>query len=425
MTLRHRDRTFTDDHIPVHTLYSYTGSVYRSHTQPPASGSEDFDDHVEEGFHRRIRAGEIINNPCDYNSSTFRYSDNHSLLEWIRNSDGKLMYYTDVDDGNATHWFLTYRVKPYLWDSCSAVPGNITEALQEAKSKCLANVDSTPYEFFEDLLEIRETIRFLRNPLESIRQVCKAYKLAKAKILRQSKLNRWDAKRTAKSLASCWNQYRFALMPLVRSVLTAIEVYENRDKIHRNKRRTAHGKVSTADETTETMGGVWGSGGSSIRVTYDKDSAATYAYHAQILYEVSNPLEDLKFALGLRLKDIPYVMWQVFPLSFMLDRLVNVSDFVQGIVNLSDPTVTFLSASVTKRITKSVDVRLRSVVYPYGYYTINIDEPDRVLLDTHQHKRDQWQPALIDTVPPVHWKGLIEDATKVLDLLAISISMIK
>jgi hypothetical protein len=144
---------------------------------------------------------------------------------------------------------------------------------------------------------------------------------------------------------------------------------------------------------------------------------------ASILYEVSNPRNDLPYIVGLRAKDFPYVLWQVLPLSFMVDRLVDISSAISALTNLSDPNVRILSACVVHREEVITSWKYVSA-YPPGYTVQSLigEEPE---VRHYGYTRTIWSPSVLDAVPTFHPGKLIADVEETLDLISIVTSLLR
>lgn len=55
--------------------------------------------------------------------------------------------------------------------------------------------------------------------------------------------------------------------------------------------------------------------------------------------------------IGMRLKDLPVTAWNLVPYSWLVDQFVNVSTFIDALVNMSDPSITIWSGFCTTRTT--------------------------------------------------------------------------
>jgi len=389
----------------------YTGAVSGPFSSITWSETSTISDYVDSNFHDRRNNGEVFNNPCVLEVDEFSCIQDEDVYfsYWDANDATK---WSRWQNGNLSNYALNYWGAGYDPSNCTAADPPL-DVERRAKSRCLANVDSTPYEFAEDIGEIRETIEFLRNPIASIANVARAYKLKKQQVDRIK-----DAKKQAKALADLWNTYRFAFSPLLRSVMGVAEALAEWESIGRPARRTAHGKsddLSKSElEYTSNVNGVY-------FPKYRKVCSNHIESHAVIYYEVSNPLADWRFKLGLRLKDIPVTLWNLYPLSFLYDRLWNISDMISGIVNFLDPNVTFLACSETRKQTKTTNLSFVGCTWFPALYQAAISQPDSVQWKNFQYRRAVWEPQVLDVVPPITWRELVKDITSITDLIAITL----
>jgi len=390
---------------PPGTLYSYlwSDSLYRK-----------FSDYVDESFHARSRAGEVFNNPCALILQSVTCSSGEDSTYVRQKVSAPAQTVTKTVGNFTTYGYLRSAAPIQSQMHLYALPvPRESECESICKQHAVAHIDQTPYEFFEDLAEIRETLQFLRNPIKSLANLAKAYKISKRKLTKKS------VKHEAKALADLWNTYRFAAAPLVRSIMTALEAYNERDIPMRTKRRSAHGKClfTSDDAQSDTQ-----YKGAYEEFKYSIARTAEIAGHASILYEVDNPLDNWSFRLGLRLKDIPVTAWEVVPLSFMVDRIVNIKQAIAGLTNLLDPTVSILAASYTTKITQSNKCSLTDIVWADGSYNVTITNPDYVEHKNFYYTREVWSPTVSDTFPTFTPGGLVKDFSSTLDLLAITVS---
>lgn len=394
--------------------YSYDGVDYAAGNQTSFSEEWNCTDIVDENFHARRMSGEVFNNPCTITVSRKRHSDNMGICRWYWNQAPD-MEYVIMTQGNLTEFMVSGTIFSN-WNVPTPNPV-LSDPVKQAKHFCLSHVDSTPYEFFEDLAEIRETIEFLRAPLHSIRSLHRAFK----RKMREARRIR-DIQERANAIGNVWKQYRFALAPLIRSIMSAWEALANFEDLERPKRRTAHGFAEdTADPNSESIFTFFPLLGEYRYHYFDKLSTKMVEAHAAIYYEVTNPIVDWKFALGLRLKDVPVTAWEVIPLSFMVDRLFHVKNMLTGLINIVDPTVTFLAGSVTTKTTESAVLTGTNMSSSHGLVTYDFQSSDSITFDEFEYKRDIWSPSFFDTIPSLTWKNVVKDITSILDLLSIVI----
>lgn len=403
-----------------------------------SSGNETITDVVTPNYAKRIARGDIINNPCLYESTKDYLSG--SGFGSFSNIAGTSAY------------TLSGPLSSYRWQNDSAqAPGDLADLIgpvdyteDRCKLNAIAYLDSTPYEFGEDVGEILETVRFLKNPLASLFKLSRSFKASYIRKLRRKRAathrevkllqrnltrterllyeksrERWlhsmgyDLKkldlRIALAHADVYLSYRFALSPLIRSCQDALEAY-SKVHVYPPRRRSARGiQMVSKSESDTFQAGVrhWGRD-----VTVKRDGKAS------ILYEVSNPVHDWKYKLGLRAKDVPTVMWQLVPYSFMVDRLFDITSFSKGVINLADPRVRILAASYREKYDWKSNIQLLSQDGTATWNTPTI-VGEKIVNEYFSYDRSVWSPSVADTVPNFTPGNLINDTLKVLDLAAL------
>jgi hypothetical protein len=356
--------------------------------------SEYIYDFVTPEYRRKIRLGMIINNPCTYTSEKRTESEGSYHVKY--NYGSPPIEYTDT--GLLTSWQMDALNVGFL--------DLLTDTSErEAKLQALTNIDSTPYQFGEDLLELRETIRFLRSPLKPLLNLS----IAVQRSLRKERLAR-KLKNLTLEGSNTYLAYRFALSPLIRSAADAVDAFASGTRVP-PVRRTARGfnddTKSSGDQVDMT----------SIGRIFDRTTTVVDQRRAAILYEVSNPIHDMTFNLGLRAKDIPETLWAVMPYSFMVDRLVDISGFTRAVTNLLDPAVTILAASTTHRKEAQKTCSVRRVSYSnYTFTTLGVG----YRTDTSfTYDRKVWHPTFKDAVPEITPGNVVDGALKIADILAL------
>jgi hypothetical protein len=400
---------------------------------PPKSTSSDYDhsdwevshtleamtDFVTPDFAKKIREGHIINNPCVYTKT----STSSSRSAYAHYEDPGYEYEIT---GPLTRFRSSNASLPGFWDDLDINLDTQLEA--KAKTSALANIDSTPYAFGEDALELRETVKFLKSPLGSLfnlsRNFKRQYNLRKKvtrfsnykpnptalKILEQTygKLDK-STLRLAQAHAGVWLNYRFAVSPLVRSCMDVLEAYSEELPVL-PERLTSRGFANDSGYK-EKLGWTYGGRGYDISKSYESDVKAS------ILYEVSNPIRDWRYRLGFRVKDWPTTIWQILPYSFMVDRLVNITDLSKGVINLVDPNVKILSACTRRKATTTTLYELVQEVAACDILQGEVVKDEAFIYD-----RQPWTPSIRDTIPVVTPLFLVKDATHVSDLVSLILS---
>jgi hypothetical protein len=364
--------------------------------------TEDMVDVVTSEYQSKINRGAIINNPCSYH---------HYTLESIGTGSGGFENTTGLGGWTWTGPMTAKQMLDNNRDPRTQVAAPTPELKLNGRSRCIASIDNTPYEFGEDVFELRETLRFLKNPIGSILKLSKAFKKDVYGHYKKSTMTR------AKAVSQVWLEYRFAFSPLIRSVWDGLEAYNSVVPKKPARRHARHHE----DAYDENYGDVDFDAGTSI-VSFSCNRTRTIQKRNQIMYTVSNPVHDWRWKLGLRNKDIPSTIWQVMPYSFMVDRMFDVTSFVKGVVNLADPNVKILAASETTKVESIDTIQLTDI--QSETYSGSVQGETRIYKD-FTYTRDLWTPSFSDTYPKLNVSGLVDDAVKAADLVALIINNVR
>ena len=382
-------------------------------------------DIVTPQFRRRLKSGEFINNPCSLHVVELDHTGGGSY-----NRTGGVGNYTYwlVGEGSKFEWMLDHH-----WHT-SPVTNTFTpkgiDVVRDAQLKAIANLDKSPMSVFEDILEIRETLNFLRNPLDSLRNLSRAFSTDVDRLARVYRNNQrkylWAIQKHRFSfhadprdvaIAETWLTYRFALSPLVRLCGNLLDEFN----LAQDKKKRPDGWITSrgSSSTAQSLAG--------------NVSLSSYAVHrwrkqyksearAAISYKVTNPVEGWRFRYGLRDKDLPVGFWNVVPYSFIIDRMFNVSGAIQGLFNLTDPNVVIRGGSVTTRTELITDQDLS-----YGYqsgWSNSVHSDTRVDKD-FRYDRVVWTPSLGNLIPDFNLSGLVSSASSTVDIINLIIQRLK
>lgn len=418
MATRERDRVEGPETATVERYVN--GSQTNSYVTTEKQSYELIHDVVTENFHARVAKGEIINNPVDYTKTYVEADADKGSSSWTVSGKTYAMY----GSGSLTHG-MRERLKSLNAPSGQFMnndPAPITAMTADAKSKCLGYLDRSPYSFAEDIAEWRETLRFLKSPFQSFRKLGKTFDKELKKKLKDQKRSKSDPNKrnyrdTAESINEAisvfddlWLEYRFAVSPLIRSANDAIESMFV--KARRPERQTARGIVTHLDEVKNDI--QYTSNGA---LTWVRNKRTESVVKAGVLYVISNPVEDWRYKYGLRFKDIPETLWAIMPYSFMVDRVINISQTVRGMTAYLDPSLTFLAAWVSEKTNKMSS--LSFVDYNVANMTAKSIDPDTIYDNSAYYGREVWNPSIGDAVPTVNVGNLLSETTYVLDLLTL------
>jgi len=371
--------------------YLYNNSVLLEHH------TESMTDVVTSDFSSKRSKGEVVINPVSHVKSTIE-TIGSGAYHWTR-TNGSV--YEETGPGLTRMQLQRF---PQYMQSVPVDPAPKHDMLAACKLQALGNIDRSPYSFAEDIAELHETLRFLRNPLASIKQLSKSFEEG---VNRLNKLKRYANR--ADAIADVWLQYRFAFSPLLRSVNDAVKSVITEDKPRAN-RRIATGKDTFSDRVTNHGTIVTWESRASVEVTTE--------CHAGIIYEVSNPTQGWRDKYGLRFKDIPETMWAILPYSFMVDRVFNLSQAVRGLTAFLDPNVKMLNGWESTKTTKVVErewIRHVSKLVQ----SVQSDATDVLAETTSTYTREAWTPTINDLMPEVRIGDLVDTSTEIADLLAL------
>lgn len=380
---------------------SYYGTTSYVDTDRYSSTCSDV---VTPNFRQRVKSGAVINNPCSI-VVDHQQVNGSGYASSLRLSNNWL--YEVYGDGSVTQWYL--QVCAGNLDYGDTSPDGVSELISQLKHSALDRVDKTPYSFAEDIGELRETINFLRNSLGSLAKLSSRYKRA---VKHARLLNGRVIRSLAEASANVWLEYRFAAMPLLRTTLNLYEALP--EEVHRPRRQTARafGKIDTSMSLQPQTIQYY----SNNTCTFNVSTIVEREVRVGCLYEVSNPLEDIYYKYGIRYKDIPETAWNLLPLSFMVDRVADISGTIRGLTNLLDPSIKSLAGFV---VTKSNTVKSTALtgIDAVGY-TSSVS-PDLIFDKDFSYSRDIWVPGYADVVPSLNLGGLTSSVTRTTDLLTL------
>lgn len=411
MTNRHRERLLElTQATGTWRRFSSAGNLVTEETYPtvPSKVTESMDDVVVPNFSTRSNAGDIIINPLLYVKETFKTVGGPATV-WFQHVNGHQQEH--VGPGvcaviAAVHngYGYTFAAEPDI---------DLQELVEASRLIALGNVDRAPYSFAEDLAEMRETLKFLKDPLDSIRALSDELWWDVRFLLEKTKKGKSNALTLAQAIANVWTSYRFAFSPLVRSVSDAIASVS--DNTTPPVRRTARGHREVSEENLEmeSLG------------NFEYSTTVEYLVRSGVLYEDSNPFQGWRDKYGLRFKDIPETLWAVMPLSFMVDRVLNISAALRGVNAFLDPSIEMLGAWTTVR--KKV-VKTRACIgynNPGLIKSSQITNPEVDVEEIFTLTREKWDPSVDALIPNFDISGLIDTSTKLADLTALLLQKLR
>jgi hypothetical protein len=417
---RTRDRTVSYGHYNL-VYYENQGGFSQTYPSSPMSNGYDqkhISDVVTADYARLKASGAIINNPVSYWSSLDDFQGSGHVVGYAI-QDGNWHQWT----GGLSYYYLGFGGAPLI----QSIPlftdedyDDVDKLVADTKQKALARMDKTPYTFLEDMGEIGETLRFIKSPLRSLKSLLEKFqkqtlKASRAKSRkRKSRITpKLEKREFAKVAADVWLEYRFAASPLVRSTYEALLALRHENIPMIETRRSTGFQLKQSNETQEYTFDL----NANVSVTFQINSARLVRVTSGILYWVDNPIEDFRRTLGVRFKDFPEGIWQLMPLSFMVDRVFDCSSMLRGATNILDPNLTILAGwSMVDRggtnqttMSKYADTNMTGIS----------GRGETLVRKRRQFDRVIWEPTISDTLPVPNWSGLVQDISSLADLASI------
>lgn len=208
-------------------------------------------------------------------------------------------------------------------------------------------------------------LKVIRHP----RQVFKAYRGVNPTAAEGRRLNKIHQRllrrarqqskgmKTALTAGDAWLQYRFAWMPLYKDIL---DTMAGAAKAMEKSRATFVRKGINKTVTGKTTGGPrlyfnWGEEG-----MYQFNWNVTITGHTKVFYRI----DDATAALWSQFQDIPVVVWDSVPYSFVIDGLVNISQYLD--LRNAVMGVRFDSGYTSLKYLSVCKVTPREVTHPDG-----------------------------------------------------------
>jgi len=213
-----------------------------------------------------------------------------------------------------------------------------------AKAKCLARLNDyvrnnqTPFQAQIFAGELKETIQFLRHPLEASTKLVESHillaeKTVFKKVLKARNSNvRKDIIAANKALADSWLELRFAVLPLIDDINNLLHVINNDEQIIDRNRFYAQNTVVGASAIQQTNA-------DALIIRQTRRFVWKYEYIVRVgfIQERLQRVNGLQNYLEASLKDVTQVLptiWELTPYSFLIDYFVNIGDIVNAPSNI-------------------------------------------------------------------------------------------
>lgn len=274
------------------------------------------------------------------------------------NKDGSYYYLLQGDFWRRVYWSnpSKYILGDYgTWNQNEA---NLAQVKAEAK------LQEAEWNATCSLGELAETLALLKNPFQNVTRLL-GYLTMPTKLAKQLKMLNYkvdDKLVIADYAAGCELLYRYGLVPLISDIVAGIKYFETvlEQKIEGLQRCGAGVRVVNkyTDNVTWTL--------SDFTVSSVVQMEEITESHCAVYYE-QKLLSDLWWklkTLGAHPAQIPANLWEWTWLSFTVDWVVAVGDWLQAITPA--PGITLKGRSTSQKITRKIDVDVISISYPKG-----------------------------------------------------------
>lgn len=228
------------------------------------------------------------------------------------------------------NWGMTTVTSPYS-DGYDVMMGN------ETFIKAAAKIADTDFDALLFLAELREAIELIRHPLKEINKLITNYR---------NSLDRVDKlKSSIDGFANLWLTFIYGVKPIMSDIENAMKAYST------GLRKQASYVVKRANvDSTDTL-----TKSESLVTNYSFLPIAQtihsfkVTYHANVYYQclLQADLSWMASRLGFSIKNIPAVVWERVPLSFVVDWVFRVSDWLKAIT--PDPHFNYLNSGISMK----------------------------------------------------------------------------
>lgn len=224
---------------------------------------------------------------------------------------------------------------------------NYSNLIQLASTKALSGVKKPEASGYVTLLEAKETIKSLMNPISGVLNYLKRnVPSRKKRIPKRSKKE--NAREIAIAISEQHLSIIFGILPFISDIQNILKALQAIEPLP--VRMTSRGSASSV--ATQTGSKDWyvfyEDAGTKCEAFDTCNVTQTVSVRAYILYEASVSLTS---ALGLSVSEIPKAAWQVATLSFVVDWFANVGEFISAITPVEG--ITYLASGYTVDIVQA------------------------------------------------------------------------
>jgi hypothetical protein len=313
---------------------------------------------------------------------------------------------------------------------------NLAEQKSQLRARTVAFFDRPTASFGEPAGELRSTLQFLRHPLRVLsRKVGKYYRdfrrlkrttqhqfdaLTRAKYLRMipKRFRHLYSRATVGDAALLWAAHSFVISPTVRTINDAVSIMQN--SIVRKGTLQRFSSIKEIQVPHMTTSGIAVGGELSTSFGWERIIDRKYFLVAGIL-TFRKDVADFSSQVGGRARDIPVTAWELSPLSFIVDRVLDTKNVLRAATSLTSLNVKQLGGYETEYTTTTQKRRITMCYTPVFNFLERTYSPLYTpywTQTTIQWDRTKWRPVIADALGGQS-SGLLSSLTKTLDVLSI------
>lgn len=309
--------------------------------------------------------------------------------------------------------YYTIGVGTLVLPSWPSVPSLTLSCDIEAVSKAMTFLDRPKLSLGEPTAELRTFPKDIGSVLDPMDKYTWQYRKRIDGYIGSHK----TLKHLPRFLADTWVRYAFFLGPLVRTAedicteyadrISAPDLWQTARGIHRIRGN------DVLKQTSQTASGwTW---------LLEQRRHLELEVRKGIVFSSPDRTSSVPGRLGLVKRDLPVTTWELTPLSFFIDRVINVKRFIRSAITLSSPNVKISRSSF--QTSRQSDVKLlrlanhRAVSTPGAFYAPSTTPWYRQ--EDFTFVRSQWWPELGELVATSRGTGLLSSLTKTADLASV------
>lgn len=196
--------------------------------------------------------------------------------------------------------------------------------------------------------ELTETIGMLVNPFAGLR-----------KVLRHKNFR--DPKKLVNASANTWMEFRYGIMPFANDIAAIAALFSKRalkaeTHINRATKGSAPLTSRSRGTVTSTVGNFW----------LERQYASTFEdkYTSGVGYITKPGIYSHLHSYGLAVQDVPNLLWELTPLSFVVDWFYSVGPWIRAIT--PNPSVAVLGSYTSRKLVENGVCTCKSVTYSNG-----------------------------------------------------------